>query len=783
MAFVLYKTQAYSPRRPPAALYIGFFILSFITINTYFLVFLEIQYRYYLWIFIALGYLVSLFADHRYKPHIELTINLAALAIFIYYIRKITLNIENFGPLFGLILCWFLTLRSYLLFNREDFSLIFIMSLPLILLCAIPSYESNYVISLQAYQVLMIISLYLLAKYREMDELKGGWAEVEKYRKILTPRKESRTIVAFLAVMFVSSSSIYFLIPHSERSVLGRSIYRHIRGRSLQSEIDRNQPVSEGEENGESSAGEIYPGFNPDEFIITQGQTIREGPKANEVVMEVYMGYPRLMRAMIWDKYTGRGWERSSQLKSEFLVEGKEEYAGFLNLHTFDLTQPKSIGIEALSQNRINYSGTVYLVKSFIPSSYIFLPWQSVNISFPQKVLWLNDADEVKLSHSGQTQQKGLQNVFSYKFTASTYFPSGIEATFLKERSWGGFIERYTALPPEVDKPINGRKVSDLCRQIVRDANAKTDYEKTLAVYKYLKLVGEYSLSPPYCPPEYDTIAYFLLEVSPKRGHCEFFSSAMTVMLRTLGVPARVATGYAPGFYSFTRNRYIIREKDAHAWVEVYFPELGWVEFDPTPANRWAKVNDGIQQVVASTSNFINELYVYDPGTFYNNRIRPILMKISSVMVGFATRLDNATPRWLKTFYPAIILASLSLIGIFLFVRRIKYLKATAWARTIYISRSYYRKLLHRLRRKGISIEPGETPYEVLMKIQTYLPESYESADKFMRDFWLINFAPEFMRGEAVRNLKIDYIQAMRSVKKVVLSKDLTRELSKPIMS
>ena len=68
-----------------------------------------------------------------------------------------------------------------------------------------------------------------------------------------------------------------------------------------------------------------------------------------------------------------------------------------------------------------------------------------------------------------------------------------------------------------------------------------------------------------------------------KKGHCEYFASAMTVMLRTLGVPARIVNGFQSGTYNPVSGMYVVRASDAHSWVEAYDPALGWVTFDPTP--------------------------------------------------------------------------------------------------------------------------------------------------------------------------------------------------------
>ncbi len=80
-----------------------------------------------------------------------------------------------------------------------------------------------------------------------------------------------------------------------------------------------------------------------------------------------------------------------------------------------------------------------------------------------------------------------------------------------------------------------------------------------------------------------DPLADFLFNV--KAGHCEYFSTAMAVMLRTRGIAARVVNGFLPGEYNEAAGAYTVRQSDAHSWVEVYFPETrSWVTFDPTPS-------------------------------------------------------------------------------------------------------------------------------------------------------------------------------------------------------
>jgi hypothetical protein len=133
--------------------------------------------------------------------------------------------------------------------------------------------------------------------------------------------------------------------------------------------------------------------------------------------------------------------------------------------------------------------------------------------------------------------------------------------------------ETYLQLPSNLDSriPALARKIS---------AGADNPYDQSLAIENYLRTNFAYSLILTGKPGA-DPLAHFLFET--KSGHCEYFASAMAVMLRSLGIPSREVNGFLPGEYNDVGGDYIVRASDAHSWVEVYFPGTGWLTFDPTP--------------------------------------------------------------------------------------------------------------------------------------------------------------------------------------------------------
>jgi uncharacterized protein YqcC (DUF446 family) len=84
----------------------------------------------------------------------------------------------------------------------------------------------------------------------------------------------------------------------------------------------------------------------------------------------------------------------------------------------------------------------------------------------------------------------------------------------------------------------------------------------------------------PAPPPNRDVVDYFLFDA--KRGYCDYYATALVVLARAAGLPARLVVGYASGSFNSFTGQYIVVEADAHSWVEIYFPDYGWIEFEPT---------------------------------------------------------------------------------------------------------------------------------------------------------------------------------------------------------
>jgi transglutaminase-like putative cysteine protease len=132
--------------------------------------------------------------------------------------------------------------------------------------------------------------------------------------------------------------------------------------------------------------------------------------------------------------------------------------------------------------------------------------------------------------------------------------------------------DHYLSLPPSLP-----RRVYNLAYDLT--ANASTRYDRAVAIESYLRSLP-YSLEVPLPPPEQDAVDYYLFDL--KAGYCDYAASTMVVLARAAGLPARLVMGYAAGVYDPEWAVYLVSEAEAHSWAEIYFPGVGWVEFEPT---------------------------------------------------------------------------------------------------------------------------------------------------------------------------------------------------------
>ena len=271
--------------------------------------------------------------------------------------------------------------------------------------------------------------------------------------------------------------------------------------------------------------------------------------------VDIQIDAPRYYwRAYTYDYYSGQGWASSAIATadypaSEILAVEKPEYYRRVR-HEFEILN---------SENETLIYRAGLLESSNAP---IRAEWRNVLARLTLPAAPNGSADLYRASSPVSTYQV-------------TSLITTVDVATLRE-IWPDYPDwvrtKYLALPP-----LPGR-VTALAREIT--ATAPSLYDRAEAIERYLRTNYIYTLDVPAPPTGRDPVDYFLFDLG--EGYCDYYASAMVVLARASGVPARLVVGYVGGTYDPVQATYTVREADAHSWVEVYFPQVGWVEFEPT---------------------------------------------------------------------------------------------------------------------------------------------------------------------------------------------------------
>lgn len=294
-------------------------------------------------------------------------------------------------------------------------------------------------------------------------------------------------------------------------------------------------------------------GFAQSQEVVMAIRTGELPPVANPALSQQAPRY--YWRSTSYDTYVGAGWVNSGGPTQRLdantpLIPGV--LRGYRNLHLD--------------------------VKLVEPEGHLFWSGILFSVDVPINVGWRVRPTADLFADQTDLLQADLfavaSNTVSYR--AEAYVPA---VTIAALRTAGTeypeeIRDRYLRLPRSVPE-----RVHDLAREIT--AGKETPYDKAKAIEAYLREYP-YDLEVPAPPDEGDVADFFLFEL--KKGYCDYYASAMVVLARAAGLPARFVSGYASGIYDAANAQYIVQQLHAHSWAEVYFPEIGWIEFEPTAA-------------------------------------------------------------------------------------------------------------------------------------------------------------------------------------------------------
>ena len=280
---------------------------------------------------------------------------------------------------------------------------------------------------------------------------------------------------------------------------------------------------------------------------VSFSDSIRLGQSPNlgdRVIMTVEAPEGHFWRAVTYDFYTGAGWRTTESDKADKIALPTTDREAFQA--RFDIIVPHSNILFAANEPQ----------KADVPYQF----YTGADKSYSTSLHALN-----------RSQAAGTYTVTSLVSVADKQTLRRVVPTY------SDYIKsKYLQLPSTLPQ-----RVKTLAHQIMD--NIPNAYDRAEAVESFLRS-PPFSYSPQVkaTPPGKDPVDYFLFDL--KQDFCEYFASAMVVMLREEGIPARLVEGFTTGTFDNASNAWVVREQDAHAWVEAYFPGYGWIEFEPTPS-------------------------------------------------------------------------------------------------------------------------------------------------------------------------------------------------------
>jgi transglutaminase-like putative cysteine protease len=409
-------------------------------------------------------------------------------------------------------------------------------------LCAVLVYSRG-----EWYYALAALALILvLIVYMEFDRKEDGWI-----RRRLPYASDLRMDLVFASVVLIPGLLLAAaFIPAVNLGEVTRWVREQL------------TTPSEGAAAGPESLG-ILPGGGYGESNIQGGmpaeKLLHGGQKlTNQVMLIVVTGETPVFlpgsslpapvrhywRGATYDSYTGRGWQSSPAEEESHaagdILPGLPEHGRVLH--------------QEVTANR-RENGTLY-----------------------------NAGELATVDQPFQIRLRSERDLFTATVQASAYRADSVipDATEEQLRAAGTvypdwILRRYLQLPAGLPPRINALALS-------LAASAVTPYDQANVIQDYLRSRYDYSLEITAPPPSRDVVDYFLFD--SRTGYCDYYASAMVVLARAAGISARLATGFGPGSFKLDTLQFIVLEADAHSWPELYFPGIGWVEFEPTSSRN-----------------------------------------------------------------------------------------------------------------------------------------------------------------------------------------------------
>jgi len=465
--------------------------------------------------------------------------------------------------------------------------------------------------------------------------------------------------------------------------------------------------------------------------VGTFGQSLTlGGPRrlTDEPVMDVQVeGLGRYWRAVVYDEYTGLGWRSNDRESGTFgprhtlslpAFEARQPvtqtYTFYRDGATILYTMSHPISLDRSARVHFNALSGEQIMEATSPE------WIRNGEPWVEEITYVRSNASVDSGESYQVVSAASQASIQQLQAAGANYPTWV-------------TDRYLQLP---------NTVTDRTRQLARDLTEAYDnpYDKAQAIERYLRAELQYNEQMAAPPPGVDKVDYVLF--TGKEAYCDYYASSMIVMLRSLGIPARMAAGFARGVYNSELNSFHVVNADAHSWVEVFFPGYGWLEFEPTAAQPVI-----IRPTSAADSASLGPGLAPNDGLPERDQLpeRPENIPIDDENVVGGTFSFSLPLFGTRVSLPgtavgrsAILLGSILLVAL---------VTGTVWWRRQMSKPSdsisnLYQRMVRLASWMGLAMRPSQTPFEHATVLERTLPSRRREVNTIATEFVYQTFSP-----------------------------------------
>jgi len=456
----------------------------------------------------------------------------------------------------------------------------------------------------------------------------------------------------------------------------------------------------------EESFNRLFSGLQPNGLAFANpfGRTLAllgQRNLGNELVMEVKAPEGRYWEAVVYDEYTGTAFQSSDTTRLAVDPNQQpfdEQFAQrSLVTQTFTVFFPNNTLVFAAPQ-----VATVDRA-AWVETYPVEAAGQAAS-GIPDASMWtvinpLSAGDSYQV-----TSLASVANVAQLR-SAGTDYPASIK-------------QRYLQLPNSLPE-----RVRQLARTIVSDAKATNPFDAASSLEFWLRTQIKYNEKIPAPAPGVDGVDYVLFDV--KEGYCDYYASAMAVMARSLGIPARIATGYTQGTLDTERGVYQVYQFNAHTWAEVYFPQYGWVQFEPTASQP------SLVRLQPSSNNGVIKPEAADREARFGSHIPkdeefdPLNAPASPLNLPPKPAAEAASPwPWIIGAAVLVVLILLGIVAMSIYEARGSGPRVTRGGEWAFARMA---RMAHWLR---VKLSPWQTPYEQAQMLSKIMPLSEPAIER-----------------------------------------------------